>query len=55
MWIWQGKGGLLNKPYLVKWSTKGGQKYPKICPHGFRTTLNEVGGRSKRIFEPHMA
>ena len=25
---------LQHKPYLVKLSTKGGQKYPKQCPHG---------------------
>ena len=31
---------LLHKPYLVKWSTKGGggQKCSKICPHGLWTT-----------------
>ena len=36
-WTWQGgcqMSILLHKPYLVKLSTKGSKKCPKICPHG---------------------
>ena len=31
---------LLNKSYLVKVSTKGGQKYPKFCLRGLYTAPN---------------
>ena len=30
---------LLNKSYLVKVSTKGGQKYPKFCLRGLYTGI----------------
>ena len=47
MWTAMGGGGQrnvqsTNKAYLVKLSTKGGQKSPKNGPHGLCTTPNVI-------------